>query len=462
MMTAARQDTLKGRALVTSVTAPREGVRPTSKALAWAWYGLFVLILTSIIGNVNKSLIFLVAEPIKQSLKLSDAQLGTLTGLALTLTTALATIPMGWLADRMDRRALLAVCVIIWSAATVGFGFSQTYPAMLLFAMGVAVGEAVLGPITYAMIPDIFPRDRWIVANFVFYVAVLLGFYAGMGLGGSLLGYVGANASSLPAMFAGLEAWRTTIVISVMFGPVLAVMILLMNVRKSRSAEAPVPTESGNVLLFFRQHARTLAGVFFGFGLSYAAFGAQAAWSPPILQRLFGENPAQIGQTLSLGGGGGALAGVAIAYASVRAARPRFGDQAPLVVAQWGLLIGLVISLGIPFVQTANQFYAVVFAKITFTTVAMSLSPALLQTIAPANMRGRVIAIGGMVTVIFGSLMPTVIGLISDMMPGDPRGILWAMSGVVIPVLIAGVGFLRWGAATIPDTIRLVSEEGDE
>ena len=125
----------------------------------WGWYGLSVVVLASIVGSVNKGLIALVAEPMKQNMGLSDAQLGLLTGLALTFVTALATYPVGAIADRFDRRWLLAGCILIWSAATVGFGFATSFTTLFLFAMGIAVGEAVLGPVTYSMIRICFPSD---------------------------------------------------------------------------------------------------------------------------------------------------------------------------------------------------------------------------------------------------------------------------------------------------------------
>jgi predicted MFS family arabinose efflux permease len=425
--------------------------------LGWAWYGLFVVVLASVIGSlIGKGLISLVSESIKQSLSLADAQLGLLTGLALTFVTAIAAIPIGWLADRADRRWVLAICVLIWSAATVGFGLSTSFSGLFLFAMGIAVGEAVLGPITYSMIPDLFPRKRWVVANLIFVTATLLGMYLGMALGGTLFGYVATHSASLPAFLIDLEPWRNTLILAALSGPFLAVLILLMRLKRI----TPVPKSGEHVegvIDYFRANARTTAGIFLGFGMSYAAFGAQAQWNAVVLQRIFKETPTEIGQFLGVAGAAAALAGVGMAWLAVKILTPRFGDNTPMRVSLGALIVALIVSLPIPFVQTAEQFYATILAKTCFTFMANSLAPTVLQLMAPAHMRGRIIAIGGTVNIIFASFMPWLVGIMSDGFFSKSGGILYAMASVVIPGLLGGIVFLAWGLKTLADTIARAS-----
>lgn len=426
------------------------------------WYGVGLVALASVIGSIiARGLIPLVSESIRLSLGLDDQQLGLLNGLALTLVTAIATFPVGWLADRIDRRWLLAVCVMIWSAGTVAFGLAAHFPALFLAAVAIALGEAVLGPVTYSMIPDLFPRAKWVAANTVLVATILLGTYIGLALAGTLLGGVTAHAAALPAIFHGLEPWRTTMILVALTGPLLAAMLALLRLERTtppRSPDAP----SEDVVGHFRRHARSLFGIFFGFGVTYAAFGAHAVWTPVIIQRVFRGDPAQIGQILGYVGAACSLGGAAAGALLARRLRPRYGDEAPLIVAQGALLAGLVVALALPFVQTATQYYAVTLAKLGLTFMATSLSPTVLQLIAPARMRGRVVAIGGMVTILFGSFMPWLVGAVSTAAFGGPRGILYAMAVVVIPSLLAGLLILRWGASSVPATLRAVEEADRE
>jgi len=423
------------------------------KPMGWAWYGLGVIVLCSVIGSlVGKGLIALVAESMKISLKLTDGQLGLITGLALTFVTAIAAFPVGWLADRVDRRWLLAACVMIWSAATVGFGFATTFPMLFVFAMGIAVGEAVLGPVTYSIIPDLFPRDRWVVANMISVTATLLGFYIGTAIGGWLFGFAAEHAADLPAFLKGLEPWRATLILAAGTGPVLAALILAMRLKRPALVVAPGKPVEG-VLDYFRTNARTAAGIFLGFGLAYAAAGAQGQWTAVALQRVFGETPADIGRVMGLGGMVASLSGVGMAWIIVRQLRGRYGDNTPMRVSLGAMVVALVVSLPIPFVTTAGQLYATMLAKVCFTFMANSLAPAVLQLMAPAHMRGRVVAIGGGAFIVFASLMPWLVGVASDAFFAGPRGILLAMSLVIIPGLAGGIAMLGWGLKTLPETI---------
>lgn len=439
------------QALKGTVATPRGGFA--------GWYGLLVIVLASVVGSViGRGLIPLVAEQIKTSLQLNDSQIGLLTGLALTFVTALAAIPIGWLADRIDRRWLLAVCVLIWSAGTAGFALANTFEVMFLFAMAIALGEAVLGPITYSLIPDLFPRERWAVVNSIFAATVLLGSYLGMALAGGLLKLVTTDAGALPAGLAALDPWRAALVLSSSTGLVLAPIILAMRVRRTGPAMGQAGAAASDVIAHFRHHKQALFGVFFGFGISYAAFGAQGGWSAVILQRIFGANPVEIGQVLGVFGALASISGVGAGILAVKLLRPRYGDGTAMVVAQFGLFVALLVSFALPFVQTAGQYYAVSLVKVAFTFMATSLSPTVLQLISPARMRGRVVAVGGMITIVMQSIMPYVIGVVSDTMFSGPRGILLAMSAVVIPSMVIGLVFLRWGLATLPATLRAVEE----
>jgi len=73
-----------------------------------AWYALFILSVAVLYAMIDRQVLMLLAEPLKADLGLSDTQIGSLQGLGAALFAAIAVIPLGWLADRIDRRLLLA------------------------------------------------------------------------------------------------------------------------------------------------------------------------------------------------------------------------------------------------------------------------------------------------------------------------------------------------------------------
>src|SRR3546814_5705392 len=105
---------------------------------------------------------------------------------------------MGWLADRFARRLILAVGIICWSLATGISGLQNSFGGLFLGTVGIAIGEAGVAPIIYAMIPDLFPERQRSTANFIFYGASLIGSGAGMAIGGGMLQWLSGSAHELP------------------------------------------------------------------------------------------------------------------------------------------------------------------------------------------------------------------------------------------------------------------------
>lgn len=420
--------------------------------MTMAWYGLSVLLIATLFASVNRTIIALVTEPLKQSLSISDTQIGVLNGVALTLVATIASYPMGWLADRTDRRILVAVCVLIWSAATAVCGLAQNFGQLFVCSIGIAVGEAVLGPITYSLIPDLFPRSKWIMANYVFYVAGVIGSAVGLSLSGGLIGLVETMSIALPAAFAQMETWRLSLFAVSLPGPLVAVLIMFLRVGKRIP---PTPAEAASGLLgYMRRNKRSLAGVFLGFGFAAAASGTVGSWIAIALIRDFHESPASTGLRLGLATGIGSVVGVIVSALAVRYLRPRLGPVTPMRVAQIGVVGALCLTPFYLVSTTALHVYILTGLKGVAMTCALSLSPTLLQFIAPKHLRGRMVAVGGMAYLAFLSISPMVVGLVSDQLPAGPRALILAMILVGLPCYAAGAFFLGWGAKTLPQTLE--------
>ncbi len=103
---------------------------PASRASALAWYGLFVLLLTTLFAFVVRQMLALIAPSLQASLGVSDLQIGLLQGLGMAIFASVASYPMGWLADRFGRRLILAIGVACWS-----LGFDLKILFLTFFAL---------------------------------------------------------------------------------------------------------------------------------------------------------------------------------------------------------------------------------------------------------------------------------------------------------------------------------------
>ena len=107
---------------------------------AQAWYLVFVLLLFYIFSFIDRQIISMLVEPLKRDMHLSYTQIGLLQGFAFVVFYTLFGIPIGRLADRMNRKTIIAAGVLIWSLMATCCGLART--TMQLFLAGVASGSA--------------------------------------------------------------------------------------------------------------------------------------------------------------------------------------------------------------------------------------------------------------------------------------------------------------------------------
>ena len=177
---------------------------------AHKWYLLGLLAMINLMGAVDRGVISVITEPLKVDFHLSDKQIGLLSGIAYSGTFALAVLPMGWLVDRVNRRALMSVTVTIWSVLTAACGASMNFAAMFVARMGVGASEAPVTPGSLSLIADAFPMRQRNTAIGLF--------LAGAGVGTLLQFLVGAWVVTH-------FGWRTVFLVA--GGPGLLLAVLL-------------------------------------------------------------------------------------------------------------------------------------------------------------------------------------------------------------------------------------------
>jgi len=297
-----------------------------------AWYALIVLSLVTLFALVDRQILVLLSEPIRKQLALSDFQLGLLQGTAVTLFAALAAYPLSWLADRIDRRRVMAACVITWSVGCAACGLAQTYPQLLMASALVGAAEAGLVPITYALIPALFAPRQLQVANSTFALATGIGGSATIALCGMLVANVEAVRPLLPDALSTLEGWRLSFFAAALPGPLMAALVLTITRRGARPLQPPVAAATTTpaavarrLIPHVRQHLRTFVHFSGGVGLSFFGFGAVNGWIANMLIRQFEQTPMQVGNGLGLAGTVGLALGFLISAFGLKSLTARLG-----------------------------------------------------------------------------------------------------------------------------------------
>jgi MFS family permease len=172
---------------------------------------LAILCFVYVLNFLDRQLLSILAKPIQDELGVTDGQLGLISGLYFALFYCLISIPVGWLADRTNRKRVLAFACGLWSAATVACGLSANYAQLVVARMTVGVGEAGGVPPSYAIISDYFPPGRRGTALSLFNLGPPIGQAAGVAFG---------------AAIAAAYSWRAAFIVLGAIGIVMAFVVL--------------------------------------------------------------------------------------------------------------------------------------------------------------------------------------------------------------------------------------------
>lgn len=167
-------------------------------------YALVILTLVYTFNFIDRQLLSILQEAIKAELLLSDAQLGLLTGFAFAMFYVTAGIPIARLADRGNRRNIVAVSIGLWSFMTAISGFVQNYTQLLLARVGVGIGEAGGSPPSHSIVSDIFPPKQRASALSFYSTGVNLGIMFGFLFGGWLNEFFGWRVAFLVVGVPGI------------------------------------------------------------------------------------------------------------------------------------------------------------------------------------------------------------------------------------------------------------------
>jgi predicted MFS family arabinose efflux permease len=411
------------------------------------WLVLAILLSVYGVAGADRTIISVLAEPIRRELNLSDSQLGALSGLIFALFHTSVGLPIAWPADRFNRVRIIAAAAIFWSGFTYLAGFSTNFVQLALTRVGVAVGEAGCAPPSHSLISDYYPREQRATALGIF----VLGFPLGIGLG-----------TAASASITALHGWRVAFEVLSMFGTVLS-LVLVVVVRHSNRGRLDrhrsVPAQAQPFWEVFKGFCRnpvfratTLAGTF----ATFTSYGV-TLWIPAFLMREKGMTMLDIAHVYGVVSGGALMAGSVLSGLLVDRISPR-NKSAP------ALIPGLAFLLCIPFLLAAfwvsSWQAALAFLVVPFVLLAIWPPPtlALLQNLSEPEARASTSAIFIAISSIIGNgAGPLYVGFISDIFRQSATNHALASALTTLIPLFVLTGFIYFRiirAANAPESRR--------
>jgi predicted MFS family arabinose efflux permease len=391
------------------------------------YYALGILTVVYAFNFIDRQLLAILQESIKEELLLSDGQLGLLAGFAFAVFYVTAGIPIARWADQSNRRNIVAGALFIWSLMTAISGFVQNYSQLLMARIGVGVGEAGGSPPSHSIISDIFPPEKRASALGFYSTGVNIGILFGFLLGGWINEFFG---------------WRVAFMVVGAPGILLAVVVRftlkepIRGLAEQRSvSEETVPFSTVLSTLWTRSTFRHMA---FAAALNAFCGYSISGWSASFMIRTHGMSTGELGTWLALITGLGGAIGVMLGGV--------IADNLAVKDKRWYMWVPTIAGLiSIPFLA------GVFLADQAYTALGLLIIPGLLSnvylgsTIATTHnlvglrMRALSSAILFLILNIIGLGMgPTVVGMLSDYLQADyGQDSLQQAMLMLIPIIMA-------------------------
>lgn len=330
-------------------------------------------------------------------------------------------------------------------------GAARSFASLLLFRIGVGVGEAGCSPPAHSLISDYFPPHRRATALGIYSLGIQIGIMVGFLAGGWINQFFG---------------WRQAFLVVGLPGLLYAFVVLvglrepqrgLSEGRQAESAAAMPSLLAVFRLLWSRRSFRHLA---FGGALhAFVAYGV-GGWLPPFFMRTYGMGSGEVGSWVAVLAG--PIGGLGVFFGGVVADRLGARDARWY---PWVCALSLVVSL--PFVVPALLAESGYVALALYSVPAL-LSPvynapnyAMTQGLVPLRMRAAAAVLLFILNMIGMGFGPTLTGALSDAL--FPRfgadSLRYALVAMVFINVWAALHYVL-AARTLREELALARGEG--
>lgn len=396
-------------------------------------YILTVLTLVYMVNFIDRQILSILLQPIKNEFHVSDAALGLLIGPAFAFFYSVLGVPMAMLADRMSRRNIVGVSLILFAVMTSVCGLVGRFWQLVIARMGTGIGEAGTGPASQTMISDLYAPSEQSKAQGTYATGANLGVLVAFSFGGFIAERFG---------------WRIAFLLAGIPSIILAVLLFatLEDVPRGRSEALVDGMAAAPLRIVLRQLWASRTFRFTALGACTTCFSVYAigGFFAAFLQRSHGMRLGEIGLVIALiAGVGGGLATYLSGYFADRMARrdTRWNLYIPAIAAFIPLPLAPICFL------SQGTTPALIAAIPILSISAAFIGPviATIQRLVPLRMRATSVAVLILVDNVVGlGLGPQFVGMMSDSLrpfvgvDSLRIAMLVAMAGFAV----SGIGFL--------------------
>lgn len=422
----------------------------------YRWYVVVTLMVGYFFSFLDRTMIGLMVEPIQADLLINDTQMSLLMGLAFVLLYSIAGIPLGFLADRINRVRLISIGAVIWCCMTAVCGLANSYWQLFLARIAIGLGEATLAPAANSLIGDYFKSSEVGKALSIFNLGLAAGAGLSLVLGGQAITYVASLGEISLPLIGSREPWQV-VFISFGLGGLIFLLMLFFVREPDRSGRATKdkPFNVEQIVTFFGLHRKLYVCLFFSQAALTVITFAALSWMPSFFIRIHGWTAAEAGMSY----GATSLTAAVLGMIASGFLMDKLQKKGKIDSAWWVMTLGVAVFLPAlviaPLFDSAHLTLALVMIGIFGAALSAIAAPTAALLASPNEVRGMAAAIYYLVINLFGAAIgPTAVALLNDYVFFDKAAVGKSIAIVGFLSWVVAVGLLYYGASAFRDRLR--------
>ena len=398
-----------------------------------------VMTLAQVFAFIDRQIPAMLVEPIKQDFNLNDSQIALLGGAAFSIFYAIMALPIGYAVDRYKRVNVLGTGIFVWSLMTTLAGLANSFGRLFGARIGVAVGEAVMAPVSVSLVSDYFPQNKQGKPMGVITAGVYLGIGATLIGGGYLIDYLtDIGGITIPGI-GYFKPWQATFLLVGIPGILISIAAFMLHEPKrlglSKRQDNSKPI---NIFSHLKTNKTTLFPMFGGLIFMALIFYSFTFWAPSMMVRTYGLSLTEVGFSLGIITIIASILGTISSGTVVDYLRSRGHSDAPIRTGMYACIFATPAICLAPIVDSLFLTWALIGIYLFFISSFAPIGLLAVSGISGNEVKGQMAAVHAFLMMAFGlSLGPQITAFFTDFVLMDESKLGYAMAltgALVLPV----------------------------
>ena len=399
-----------------------------------------VMTLAQVFAFIDRQIPAMLVEPIKQDFSLNDSQIALLGGAAFSIFYAIMALPIGYAVDRYKRVNVLGTGIFVWSLMTTLAGLANSFGRLFGARIGVAVGEAVMAPVSVSLVSDYFPQNRQGKPMGIITAGVYIGIGATLIGGGYIIDYLtDIGGLTIPGI-GYFKPWQATFLVVGIPGILISfAAFMLHEPRRLGLAQTPEKdSKSINIFSHLIKNKSTLIPMFAGLIFMALIFYSFTFWAPSMMVRTHDLSLTEVGFSLGIITIISSILGTISSGAVVDYLRSKGRTDAPIRTAMFACIFAMPAICLAPLVENVVAAWMLIGVYLFFISSFAPIGLLAVSGVSSNEVKGQMAAVHAFLMMAFGlSLGPQITAFFTDFILQDESKLGLAVSltgGLVLPI----------------------------